>query len=109
MNEQTTTNPLHAAIADLSGEVVALVRPGEDVREAEEAAATSPDLDRLGQGRTSAGAGETALARGVVELRAALDGCSAEWSHETFSRLLGAARSVVDAHGVALGEGVNNG
>jgi hypothetical protein len=30
MNEQTTTNPLHAAIADLSGEVIALVRPGGD-------------------------------------------------------------------------------
>jgi hypothetical protein len=39
MNEQTTTNPLHAAIADLSGEVIALVRPCEDVREVEEAAA----------------------------------------------------------------------
>jgi hypothetical protein len=36
MTEQTTTNPLHAAIADLSGEVIALVRLGEDVREVEE-------------------------------------------------------------------------
>ena len=39
MTEQTTTNELHAAIADLSGEVIALVRYGEDVREVEEDAA----------------------------------------------------------------------